>query len=118
MIHRFCARAAEFSSAAPAEPIPALLTSTSIRPCCAITTPTAAATESSFVTSRSRNVTPFGAVSPVVLRPVPITVKPACASAAAVAVPMPAVAPVTSATGRDDAVIESSLFGVDNMIVL
>ncbi len=49
-----CAWTTEFSSAAPAEPIPALLTSTSSRPNRSITCWTTAATDSSLDTSRSR----------------------------------------------------------------
>lgn len=89
----------EFSSTAPAEPTPALLTRTSMRPNRSITSATAAVAESSSATSRSRYVTPAGGVSPEVLRLVPITSKPAEARARAVSLPIPDVAPVTSATG-------------------
>jgi len=44
----------EFSSTAPAEPMPALLTRTSMRPNRSITSSTAAVAESSLATSRSR----------------------------------------------------------------
>ena len=90
----------EVSSAAPIEPMPALLTRTSIRPNRSITCWTAAVTESSLATSRSRNVTPSSGVTREVSRLVPTTSKPASTSASAASFPMPEDAPVTSATGR------------------
>src|SRR6266540_1339034 len=97
----------EFSSTAPAEPMPALLTRTSMRPNRSITSSTAAVAESSLATSRSRYVTPGGGVSSEVLRPVPITSKPAATKARAVSLPIPDEAPVTSATGRVVAITNS-----------
>ena len=73
MSNRRCACAAELSSAAPAEPMPALLTRTSIRPNRSITSATAAVTEASLVTSRSRKVTPLRGVTCAVSRLVPTT---------------------------------------------
>ena len=91
--------ATELSSAAPAVPIPALLTRTSSRPYRSITRPTTELTDSSLATSRSRNLTPSRWVTPAVFRLVPTTSKPTSASARAAAFPMPDEAPVTSATG-------------------
>src|SRR6185312_9585861 len=102
-----CAWATEISSAAPLAPTPALLTKTSSRPKRAITCPTTLLTDSSLVTSRSSNVTPSPGATREVWRLVPITRKPASASASVAALPMPDDAPVTSATGRG-AVITSS----------
>jgi hypothetical protein len=104
MSKSFCVWAIEFSSLAPARPIPALLTSTSIRPNCAITASTAEATDSSRVTSRSMNVTPWLWSSPAVLRLVPTTWNPASIKARAANLPRPELAPVTSATGREVAI--------------
>ena len=92
--------ATELSSAAPAAPRPALLTRTSILPDRSITCPTAAWTDASLATSRSRNLTPSTGVTLAVFRLVPATSKPASASARAAALPIPEDAPVTSATGR------------------
>src|SRR5206468_5610437 len=89
----------ELSSLAPDEPTPALLTRTSMRPNLSITCPTAVATDSSLVTSRSTSVTPRAGVAREASRLVPTTSKPAATSAAAVALPMPDDAPVTRATG-------------------
>ena len=91
--------ATELSSLAPDEPTPALLTSTSMRPNRSITRPTAVATDSSLVTSRSSSVTPRAGVAREASRLVPMTSKPAATSASAVALPMPEDAPVTRATG-------------------
>ena len=71
-----------------------------MRPNRPITCWTTVLADSSLVTSRSRNVTPSRGVTREVLRLVPITWKPAAASASAAALPMPEDAPVTSATGR------------------
>ena len=90
-------------------PIPALLTRTSIRPNRSITCWTTVATDSSLVTSRSRNVTPWGGVTREVSRLVPTTWKPGAASASAAACPMPEEAPVTSATGRVAVILDSLL---------
>ena len=92
--------AMELSSAAPALPRPALLTRTSMRPNRSITCWTTVLTESSLVTSRSRNVTPSRGFSREVLRLVPITWNPAPTRASEAAFPIPEDAPVTSATGR------------------
>src|SRR4051794_21359552 len=90
----------EVSSAAPIEPMPALLTRTSIRPNRSITCWTTAVTDLSLTTSRSKNVTPRSGATREVSRPVPATSKPAATSASAVCLPMPEEAPVTRATGR------------------
>jgi hypothetical protein len=108
MSKRRWACATEFSSAAPEEPMPALLTRTSIRPNRSITCSTAAATESSLPTSRARNVTPSRRSALDVFRLVPTVSKPAAASARAAAFPIPVDAPVTSATGRVVVVIVAS----------
>src|SRR3954470_13528775 len=89
----------ELSSAAPAMPTPALLTSTSIRPDRSSTSRTTPATDRSSVTSSGRNTTPSRFSPAAALRLVPYTVNPAPTSACAAASPMPADAPVTSATG-------------------
>src|SRR5437588_6978084 len=91
--------ATELSSAAPAAPVPALLTRTSSRPNRSITRRTTVLTDSSLVTSRSRSVTPLRWVAPDAVRLVPTTSKPASTSASEAAFPMPEDAPVTSATG-------------------
>src|SRR5947209_10303985 len=91
--------ATELSSAAPAAPMPALLTRTSSRPNRSITRRTSVLTDSSLVTLRSRNVTPSRWVTSDEFRLVPTTSKPASTSASEAALPMPADAPVTSATG-------------------
>src|SRR5437667_180723 len=91
--------ATELSSAAPAAPVPALLTRTSSRPNRSITRRTTALTDSSLVTSRSRNVTPSRWATPDAFRLVPTTSKPASTSASDAAFPIPEDAPVTSATG-------------------
>src|SRR3954452_15580725 len=88
----------ELSSAAPETPRPALLTRTSMRPDRSSTSRTAPATESSSVTSSGRNTTPPCFSPGVALRLVPYTVNPAPTSALAAASPIPADAPVTSAT--------------------
>jgi hypothetical protein len=95
-----CACATELSSAAPVEPIPALLTRMSIRSNRSMTCCTALATDASSATSRSTNVIPGGGVTFAALRLVPTTSKPASTSAMEVALPMPEEAPVTRATGR------------------
>jgi hypothetical protein len=92
-----CAWATELSSAAPA---PALLARTPMRPNRPVTCRATALAGSSLVTSRSRNITPSRGVTREVLRLVPVTWKPAAASASAAALPMPEDAAVTSATGR------------------
>jgi hypothetical protein len=102
-----CACAAELSSAAPAAPTPALLTRTSRHPNRSITRWTTVLADSSLVTSRSRNVTPSRGVTPEAFRLVPITSKPAAASASAAALPMPEDAPVTSATGWVAVIMDS-----------
>jgi hypothetical protein len=71
-----------------------------MRPNRSITRRAAVLAGSLAVASRSRNVTPPRGVTREVLRLVPITWKPAAASASAAALPMPEDAPVTSATGR------------------
>src|SRR3954454_12683648 len=91
--------ATELSSLAPDEPMPALLTRTSMRPNRSITCPTAVATESSLVTSRSTSVTPRPGVAREASRLGATTSNPASTSATAVALPMPDDAPVTRATG-------------------
>src|SRR5215217_4758777 len=88
----------ELSSAAPAMPKPALLTSTSMRPDRSSSSRTAAATEASSVTSSGRNTTPPRVSPAAALRLVPYTVNPAPSSARAAASPIPPDAPVTSAT--------------------
>ena len=106
--------ATELSSAAPAAPVPALLTRTSSRPNWSITRPTAVLTDSSLVMSRSRNVTPSSGATPDVFRLVPTTSNPATTRAAAAALPMPEDAPVTSATGLAAVVIVDSLRLLDD----
>ena len=112
-----CAWATELSSAAPAVPAPALLARTSMRPDRPITCWTAVPAGSSPVTSRSRNVTPSRGVTREVLRLVPVTWKPAAASASAAASPMPEDAPVTSAAGRV-AVIRDSWYYQITFVIL
>src|SRR5215211_1564 len=90
----------ELSSAAPAMPKPALLTRTSIRPDRSSTSRTTPSTDPSSVTSSGRNTTPPRSSPAAALRLVPYTVNPAPTSARAAASPIPADAPVTSATGR------------------
>src|SRR5215218_8405471 len=90
--------AMELSALAPDEPMPALLTSTSMRPDRSSTSRTAPATDASSVTSSGRNTTPPRISPAAALRLVPYTVNPAPSSARAAASPMPADAPVTSAT--------------------
>src|SRR5688572_26713155 len=89
----------ELSSAAPAMPTPALFTSTSIRPDRSSTSRTTPATDPSSVTSSGRNTTPSRFSPAAAFRLVPYTVNPAPTSARAAASPIPADAPVTSATG-------------------
>src|SRR5215212_3411407 len=88
----------ELSSAAPETPTPALLTRTSMRPDRSSTSRTAPATEASSVTSSGRNTTPSRSCPIAAVRLVPYTVNPAPSSARAAASPIPADAPVTSAT--------------------
>src|SRR5512133_2147076 len=90
--------ATELSSLAPDEPMPALLTRTSMRPDRSSTSRTARATDTSSVTSSGRNTTPPRVSPAAALRLVPYTVNPAPSSARAAASPIPADAPVTSAT--------------------
>src|SRR6266568_3074902 len=101
--------ATELSSAAPAEPTPALLTRTSILPNRSITCPTTAWTDAPLATSRSRNPTPSAGVTFAAFRLVPTTSKPASASARAAALPIPEDAPVTRATGRFVVIMNSSV---------
>src|SRR5215217_9190670 len=90
--------ATELSSLAPDEPMPALLTRTSMRPDRSSTSRTAPATDASSVTSSGRNTTPSRSCPIAALRLVPYTVNPAPSSARAAASPIPPDAPVTSAT--------------------
>src|SRR5215211_5188777 len=90
----------ELSSAAPAMPKPALLTRTSIRPDRSSTSRTTPSTDPSSVTSSGRNTTPPRSSPAAARRLVPYTVNPAPTSARAADSPIPADAPVTSATGR------------------
>src|SRR5215211_2263327 len=90
----------ELSSAAPAMPRPALLTSTSMRPDRSSSSRTTPATDPSSVTSSGRNTTPPRFSPAAAFRLVPYTVNPAPTSARAAASPIPTDAPVTSATGR------------------
>src|SRR5436309_216860 len=81
-----------------------------MRPNRSITCWMTAVTEASSETSRSRSVTPLGGPGMrATLRPVPITSNPASASALAAALPIPEVAPVTSATGVVVIVFSSSV---------
>src|SRR6266567_2483804 len=89
--------ATEDSSAPPSRPMPALLTSRSMRPASASTSSTSFATDASSVTSQVSMVTP-SARSAAARRLVPNTRKPAFCRALAVAYPMPVDAPVTRAT--------------------
>src|SRR5215218_10290858 len=90
--------ATELSSLAPDEPMPALLTRTSMRPDRSSTSRTAPATDTSSVTSSGRNTTPPRVFPAAALRLVPYTVNPAPSSARAAASPIPADPPVTSDT--------------------
>src|SRR5215216_1685245 len=81
--------ATELSSLAPDEPMPALLTSTSMRPDRSSTSRTAPATDTSSVTSSGRNTTPPRVSPAATLRLVPYTVNPAPSSARAAALPIP-----------------------------
>ena len=101
--------ATELSSAAPAAPIPALLISTSSRPNRSITRPTVMLTDSSLVTSRSRNVTSSIGATLEVFRLVPTTSNPASTNTSAAAFPMPEEAPVTSAAGLAVVMVDSLL---------
>src|SRR5215216_6519001 len=93
--NRPCTWLMEDSSAPPNNPRPALLTSTSMRPVCESTVETRALTDVSSVTSHVTMVTPFD--PSLRRRLVPNTVKPARASASALALPIPEEAPVTMA---------------------
>src|SRR4051794_15846373 len=107
----------ELSSAAPETPTPALFTSTSMRPDRSSTSRTTAATDSSSVTSSGRNRTPPCVSPAAALRLVPYTVKPAPTSARAAASPIPADAPVTSATrSASTAMISPHLDGITIII--
>src|SRR5271155_2243904 len=100
LVSKSCwAWAVELSSAAPRTPNPALLTRTSMRPARWTTVATAAATDSSSVTSSWINSTP--AIGSVFrgLRLVPKTSKPFAANALATAGPIPQEAPGTNTTG-------------------
>src|SRR4051794_34652678 len=100
----------ELSSAAPETPTPALLTRTSMRPDRWSTSRTAPATESSSVTSSGRNTTPPCFSPGAALRLVPYTVNPAPTSALAAASPIPADAPVTTATRPVPIAMSDSFF--------
>lgn len=95
------------SSAAPIEPMPALLTRTSIRPNRSIICWTAAVAEVSLATSRSRKVTPSNRTTREASRLVPTTSKPALTRASTASFPMPEDAPVTRATGRAVVIMNS-----------
>src|SRR3954447_22854715 len=107
----------ELSSAAPAMPTPALLTSTSIRPDRSSTSRNTPATDSSSVTSSGRNTTPPRFSPAAALRLVPYTVNPAATSACAAASPIPADAPVTSATGCVSTAMTSPSLGCITIII-
>src|SRR5215213_9663543 len=107
----------ELSSAAPAMPRPALLTSTSMRPDRSSSSRTTPATDPSSVTSSGRNTTPPRFSPAAAFRLVPYTVNPAPTSARAAASPIPADAPVTSATGRVSRAMTSPSFGCITIIL-
>src|SRR5215213_688471 len=107
----------ELSSAAPAMPTPALLTRTSIRPDRWSTSRTTPSTDPSSVTSSGRNTTPPRCSPAAAPRLVPYTVNPAPTSARAAASPIPADAPVTSATGCVSTAMTSPSFGCITIIL-